>query len=90
MEAGGHLDFDNDHDGWQDLSAPSIVEKYSVLSKRRSGVDISNGSKVIAFSKVGLQEFKMAAGDQNGGTFSTSLGRSISIVKSYVFANVNV
>jgi hypothetical protein len=35
----------------------------------RSGVDISNGSKVIAFSIVGLQKFKMAAGGLDGGIF---------------------
>jgi hypothetical protein len=28
-----------------------------------------HGSKVIAFSNVGLQKFKMAAGGQNGGLF---------------------
>jgi hypothetical protein len=30
---------------------------------------MSNGSKVIAFSNVGLQKFKMAASSQNGGIF---------------------
>jgi hypothetical protein len=39
----------------------------------RSGVDISNGSKVIAFPNIGLQKFKMAAAGQNGGIFRCHL-----------------
>jgi hypothetical protein len=34
---------------------------------------MSNGSKVIAFSNVGLQKFKMADGGQNGGIFRRRL-----------------
>jgi hypothetical protein len=34
---------------------------------------MSNGSKVIVFSNVGLQKFKMAAGGQNGGIFRRRL-----------------
>jgi hypothetical protein len=42
---------------------------------RQPGVDISNGSKAITFSNVGLKKFKTAAGGQNGGIFRRCLGR---------------
>jgi hypothetical protein len=60
-------------EGWQDSNV-AIIQQNLVLSKRRlSGVDISNGSKVIAFSNVDLHKFKMAAGGQNGGIFQCHL-----------------
>jgi hypothetical protein len=46
---------------------PEFMRIWSWAKWRHSGVDISNGSKVTAFSNVGHQKFKMAAGGQNGG-----------------------
>jgi hypothetical protein len=50
--------------------------------------DISNSSKVVAFSNIGLKKFMMAG--QNGGIFFMSLGRSISIVTRYICAKGDV
>jgi hypothetical protein len=47
---------------------------------RRSGVDISNSSKVIAFSNIGLQKFKMAAGGQDGRIFWRRLAPASTVI----------
>jgi hypothetical protein len=46
---------------------PKLKRIQSWAKQRQSGVHISNSSKVIAFSNVGLRKFKMAADGQNGG-----------------------
>jgi hypothetical protein len=65
------------------------------LSKIKSvWVDTLNGSKVIVFSNVGLQKFKMAADHQNGGMFRHRLAdrfllsRGISVPKGMLVAFV--
>jgi hypothetical protein len=53
-----------ENEGWQNTKENSVLSKMT-----QSEVDISNGSKVIAFSNVGLRKFKMLADGQNGGIF---------------------
>jgi hypothetical protein len=52
---------------------PEFKRIQSGAKRRQSGVDISNGLKVITFSNVGLQIFKMAAYGQNGEVFRRRL-----------------
>jgi hypothetical protein len=51
---------------------------------------MSNVSKVIAFSNVGFQKFKMAAGGQNGGFFRLRLADRFLLSRGIFFAKGDV
>jgi hypothetical protein len=66
------------------------LEFWAIL--RRSGVDISNGLNVIAFSNVSLQKFKMAASGQSGRIFRRRLADRfpLSRLKRYICAKGDI